>query len=61
MQFWRLCEIDELRLETYKSPRIYKERTKKWHDKHILKKRVEEGDLVLLLNSRLRLFPKLRF
>ena len=31
--------------------------TKIWHDKHLLKKEFHEGDLVLLYNSRLRLFP----
>jgi len=43
-------ELDELRLEAYKNSRIYKERTKKWHDKHIMKKRFVEGDMVLLFN-----------
>ena len=39
---------------------MYKERTKKWHDKHIMR-RDFEGQKVLLFNSRLRLFPgKLR-
>ena len=57
----QLCELDELRLEAYESPRIYKERTKKWHDKHILKKRFEEDEKVLLFNSTMKLFPgKLR-
>jgi len=42
-------------------PRIYKERTKKRHDKHIIKRDFKSGDLVLLFNSRLRIFPgKLR-
>jgi len=60
-QAFKLCELDELRLETYESCHIYKERTKKWHDKHILKKRFEESDMVLLFNSKPKLFPdKLR-
>jgi len=54
--FLQLYELDELRLHAYGSSSIYKERTKKWHDNHIIKKRFEEGDMVLLLNSRLRLF-----
>nr|ABD63190.1 hypothetical protein 20.t00042 [Asparagus officinalis] len=29
----------------------------KWHDQHILRKEFTEGDLILLLNSRLKLFP----
>jgi len=36
-------------------PKFYKERTKKWHDKHLIKKRFEEDDMVLLFNSRLKL------
>jgi len=48
-------------LEAYESSRIYKESAKKWHGKHLIKKRFEEGDMVLLFNSRLKLFPgKLR-
>jgi len=44
-------------LDAYESSRIYKERTKKCHDKHIMKKRFEKGDVVLLFNTKLRLFP----
>jgi len=57
----QLNELDELRLEAYENSRVYKEKTKKWHDKHLVKKRFEEGDMVLLFNLRLKLFPgKLR-
>jgi len=52
----QLNELNELRLEAYESSCIYKERTKKWYDKHIMKKRFEKGDMVLLFNLRLRLF-----
>jgi len=52
----QLSELDELRLEAYENSRVYKERTKKWHNKHLVKKRFEEGDMVLLFNSRLKLF-----
>ena len=31
----QLCELDELRMFSYENARIYKERTKHWHDKHI--------------------------
>jgi len=57
-QFLQLSELDELRLEAYENSRIYKERTKKIHHKHIMKKRFEKGDMVLLFNSRLKLFGK---
>jgi len=60
-QFLQLSELDELKLEAYKSSRIYKERTKQWDDKHIMNKRFKEGDMVVLFNSKLKLFPcKLR-
>ena len=46
---------------TYKNAKIYKEQTKKWHDKHVLRKEFQEGDKVLIFNSILKLFPgKLR-
>jgi Integrase core domain len=56
-----LHELEEIRLDAYENARIYKEKTKKWHDKHIVRKNLKEGDWVLLFNSRLKLFPgKLR-
>jgi len=45
-----------LRLEAYESSKIYKEWTKHWCDKYIMKKRFDKGDMVLLFNSKLRLF-----
>ncbi|CAM9002803.1 unnamed protein product [Rhodiola kirilowii] len=57
----QLHELDEIRLDSYENARIYKERTKKWHDKRIVRREFNEGERVLLYNSRLRLFPgKLR-
>jgi hypothetical protein len=57
----QLNQLDELRLRAYENNRIYKERVKLWHDKRILKRSFEPGQLVLLFNSRLKLFPgKLR-
>ena len=53
----QLCEIDELRMFSYKNVRIYKERTKYWHDKHIKHRKLIPGQLVLLHSTRLRLFP----
>ncbi|XP_021774671.1 uncharacterized protein LOC110738585 [Chenopodium quinoa] len=57
----QLNELDELRMEAYENSKLYKERTNKWHDKHILRREFREGELVMLYNSRLKLFPgKLR-
>ncbi|KAJ9536420.1 hypothetical protein OSB04_un000397 [Centaurea solstitialis] len=57
----QLNELDEIRLEAYESSRVFKEKTKRWHDKRILHREFWEGDLVLLYNSRVKLFPgKLR-
>ena len=54
-RFLQLNELNELRLEAYENSCIYKERTKKWHGKHIMTKCFGKGDIVLLFNSRLRL------
>ena len=53
----QLSELDEFRNEAYENARIYKEKTKAWHDKHIARKEFEAGQQVLLFNSRLKLFP----
>ncbi|XP_010507102.1 PREDICTED: uncharacterized protein LOC104783674 [Camelina sativa] len=52
-----LHELDEIRLEAYDNSRIYKERTKAFHDKKIRHKDLKAGDEVLLFNSKLRIFP----
>ena len=53
----QLRELDEFRNEAYENARIYKEKTKAWHDKHITRKEFMVGQQVLLFNSRLKLFP----
>ena len=50
-------ELEEVRNEAYDSARIYKDKTKKWHDQRILRREFKTGDQVLLFNSRLKLFP----
>ena len=52
----QLNELEELRNEAYDSARIYKDKTKKWHDQRILRREFKAGDQVMLFNSRLRLF-----
>jgi len=57
----QLNELEEIRSHTYENSRIYKERMKHWHDRHINQREFQEGDLVLLFNLRLKLFSgKLR-
>ena len=53
----QLSELEEFRNEAYKNAKIYKDKTKAWHDKHITRKEFESGQRVLLFNSRLKLFP----
>ncbi|XP_016164770.1 uncharacterized protein LOC107607316 [Arachis ipaensis] len=50
----QLDEVECLRMEAYENARIYKEKTKAFHDHHSRKKDFQEGDEVLLYNSRLR-------
>ncbi|KAK9008902.1 hypothetical protein V6N11_080379 [Hibiscus sabdariffa] len=52
-----LNELEEFHLQAYESARLYKEKTKRWHDKHIMPQHFHEGQQVLLYNSRLKLFP----
>ena len=47
----QLSELDEFRNEAYENARIYKEKTKAWHDKHITRKEFTVGQQVLLFNS----------
>ncbi|XP_070025268.1 uncharacterized protein [Nicotiana sylvestris] len=56
-----LHELDEFRHLAFESTKLYKERMKRLHDKNIVERNLNPGDMVLLYNSRLRLFPgKLR-
>ena len=57
----QLSELEEIRNDAYESSRIYKEKTKAFHDKRITRKTFDVGQKVLLFNTRLKLFPgKLR-
>nr|GEZ15186.1 hypothetical protein [Tanacetum cinerariifolium] len=55
-RFMELNELMELRDNAYENTRIYKERTKKWHDS-ILRgdKDFKVGDMVFLFNSRFKM------
>ncbi|XP_073022667.1 uncharacterized protein [Primulina eburnea] len=53
----QLNEMEDFRNDAYENAMIYKEKTKTWHDKQILRRDFEPGQQVLLFNSRLRLFP----
>ncbi|KAM1000355.1 hypothetical protein ACFX2A_007113 [Malus domestica] len=53
----QLNELEEIRNEAYENARIYKEKTKAFHDKMIRGKTFSIGQKVLLFNSCLRLFP----
>ncbi|KAI5316206.1 hypothetical protein L3X38_045382 [Prunus dulcis] len=50
-------ELEEVRNDAYENSRIYKERSKVFHEKNILRKNFEPSQLVLLYDSRLHLFP----
>ncbi|CAN6694807.1 unnamed protein product [Malus baccata var. baccata] len=53
----KLNELEEICQGAYESSRIYKERTKAFHDSQILWKEFQPGQKVLLFSSRLKLFP----
>ena len=52
----QLSKLEEWREKACHSSKIYKERTKIWHDKRIKHKEFDPGDKVLLFNSRVKLF-----
>jgi hypothetical protein len=52
----QIAELEEWREKAYHSAKMYKERTKRWHDKRIKIKQFKPGDMVLLFNSRFHLF-----
>ncbi|KAJ8749092.1 hypothetical protein K2173_013699 [Erythroxylum novogranatense] len=57
----QLQELEEIRNEAYESAKIYKEKTKAFHDKILTRKEFSIGQKVLLYHSKLKLFPgKLR-
>ena len=53
----QMNELEELRNEAYDNVRIYKEKTKRWHDKNILRREFKAREQVLLYNSKLKVFP----
>ncbi|GJY90129.1 reverse transcriptase domain-containing protein, partial [Tanacetum coccineum] len=56
--FIELNELMELRDGAYENTRIYKERTKRWHDSRLRgDKNFKVGDKVLLFNSRFKMHP----
>ncbi|XP_075109057.1 uncharacterized protein LOC142180857 [Nicotiana tabacum] len=55
-----LHELEDFRFQAFESARLYKERMKLMYDKHILDRKFKRNELVLLYNSRLRLFQAYR-
>jgi hypothetical protein len=52
----QIAKLEEWREKAYHSAKLYKERTKRWHDKQIKIKQFKLGDKVLLFNSHIHLF-----
>ncbi|GJS47426.1 reverse transcriptase domain-containing protein [Tanacetum coccineum] len=55
-RFLQLNQLDKFWMKAYEHSRAYKERTKRWHDSKIMDKEFQEGEEVLVFNSRLKLF-----
>ncbi|XP_056695534.1 uncharacterized protein [Spinacia oleracea] len=51
-----LQKLEEIRLEAYENAQMYKDKTKAFHDKRIVKTTFFVGQKVLLYNARLKLF-----
>ncbi|GJW34588.1 reverse transcriptase domain-containing protein [Tanacetum coccineum] len=61
-RMFQLHKLDELRYQAYENSRLYKERTKVWHDKKLrMRKEFKQGNKVLLFHSKYKFKqPKLR-
>nr|XP_009801513.1 PREDICTED: uncharacterized protein LOC104247251 [Nicotiana sylvestris] len=53
----KLHELEEFQYLAFERTRLYKERMKRVHDQNIVEWNFKPGNIVLLYNSRLRLFP----
>ncbi|RDX99468.1 hypothetical protein CR513_17478, partial [Mucuna pruriens] len=51
----QLQELEELCLEAYENSRIYKQKVKQFHDRHILRMEFQVGQKMLLFNSCLKI------
>ena len=52
----QIAELEEWREKAYHSAKLYKEKTKRWHDHRIKLKEFKQGDMVLLFNSKVKIF-----
>ena len=52
----QIAKLEEWQGKAYHSDKLYKERTKRWHDHRIKLKEFKQGDKVLLFNSKVKLF-----
>ncbi|GJX88109.1 putative reverse transcriptase domain-containing protein [Tanacetum coccineum] len=61
-RMFQLHELDELRHQAYENSRLYKSRTKVWHDRKLkIRKEFKHGNKVLLFDSKYKFKqPKLR-
>jgi len=54
----QFLELEEIRMNTYESSKIYEQKMKVYHDKKLQRQNFQPGQQVLLFNSKLRLFPR---
>ncbi|RVW71874.1 Retrovirus-related Pol polyprotein from transposon opus [Vitis vinifera] len=57
-RFLDLNEMEELRNNAYINSKVAKQRMKKWHDQLISNKEFQEGQRVLMYDTRLHIFPR---
>ena len=52
----QMNEPEELKNEAYDNAKIYKDKIKNWHDQKIMRREFKAGEVVLLYNSKLKMF-----
>ncbi|KAJ9542323.1 hypothetical protein OSB04_028829 [Centaurea solstitialis] len=50
-RFLQICELEELRNNSYENAKLYREKTKKWHDRRIVPKELTEDKLIIISNN----------
>lgn len=53
----QLDELEEVKMLSYENAKIFKKKTKLWHDKYIHSHVFETFQQVLFFNSKLKFFP----
>ena len=58
MRVMQLHDFEDISINNYENAQIYKQRTKKYHDKNLMSEKFHLWQQILTCKSKLRLFPR---